>query len=139
MSIDFNAWNKAIIEEFRSNGGVCGGQFEGATMIIITTTGARSGEERVNPLVRLDFEGRIYVIASKAGAPDNPDWYHNLVTNPEVTVELGTETYRARATVIEGPERDRIYAEQVSRFASFGDYEKMTTRTIPVIALDRIE
>ena len=134
MGMDWNAWNKAIVEEFRANGGKVGAQFEGATMAVITTTGAKTGAKRVNPLVRLDDGGRVYVIASKGGAPDNPDWYYNLLANPEVTVELGTETYQARAKVVEDPaERDRLYAEQVKRFASFADYEKMTTRTIPVV------
>lgn len=139
MSIDFNEWNKGIIAEFRANGGVVGGQFEGADMIIIRTKGAKSGIERTNPLVRLDDGGNVYVIASKGGAPDNPDWYYNLLANPEITVELGTEEFPARASVVEDPaERDRLYAEQVKRFASFGDYEKMTTRTIPVVRIDRI-
>ncbi len=139
MSIDFNEWNKGIIAEFRANGGVVGGQFEGADMIIIQTKGAKTGATRVNPLVRLDDGGNTYVIASKAGAPDNPDWYYNLIANPEITVELGTETFPARATEIEDDaERDRLYAEQAKRFASFADYEKMTTRRIPVIRLDRV-
>lgn len=139
MSVNWNEWNNGIIAEFRANGGVVGAQFEGATMALITTTGAKSGKKRVNPLVRLEDGGHVYVIASKGGAPDNPDWYYNLLANPEVTVELGTETYQAKARVVEGPERDRLYAEQVKRFASFGDYEKLTTRRIPVVALDRID
>lgn len=138
MSTDFNEWNKGIIAEFRANGGVVGGQFEGADMIIIRTKGAKSGIERTNPLVRLDDDGNVYVIASKGGAPDNPDWYYNLLANPEIMVELGTEEFPATASVVEDPaERDRLYAEQVKRFASFGDYEKMTTRTIPVVRIDR--
>lgn len=139
MGMDFNEWNKGIIAEFRANGGVVGGQFEGADMIIIQTKGAKTGATRVNPLVRLDDGGDVYVIASKGGAPDNPDWYYNLVANPEITVELGTETFPARATVVtDEAERARLYAEQVTRFASFGDYEKMTTRKIPVIKIERI-
>lgn len=139
MGMDFNEWNKGIIAEFRANGGKVGGQFEGADMIIIQTTGAKTGATRVNPLVRLDEGGSTYVIASKGGAPDNPDWYHNLVANPEITVELGTETFPARATVVEDEaERARLYAEQAKRFDSFNDYEKMTTRKIPVVKIERI-
>lgn len=137
--MDFNAWNKTIIEEFRANGGKCGGMFEGASMLLLHTTGAKSGAKRINPLVYLPDGDRMIVFASKAGAPDNPDWYYNLVKNPGVGVEVGTDTIEATATVLEGAERDRLYAEQVTKFASFGEYEEKTKgiRTIPVIALTR--
>ncbi len=137
MSMDFNAWNKTIIEEFRANGGKCGGMFEGSPLVIVHTKGAKSGLERLNPLVALLDDDRIYVIASKAGATDNPDWYYNLRANPDVTVEYLTETFDATAVQIDGAERDRLYALQVTRFASFGDYEKTANRTIPVIELVR--
>jgi deazaflavin-dependent oxidoreductase (nitroreductase family) len=138
MSMDFNAWNKEIIAEFRANGGKCGGMFEGAPMVILHNTGAKSGAERLNPLVPLIEGDRIYVIASKAGAPDNPDWYYNIKANPQVTFEQGTETFSATAVEVEDEaERDRLYDLQVSRIASFGDYKKATTRRIPVIELVR--
>lgn len=136
--MDFNAWNKEIIAEFRANGGKVGGMFEGAPMVLVHTTGAKSGLERINPLVPLIDGDRMYVIASKAGAPDNPDWYYNMKANPRVRVEHLTETFDATpAEVADEAERARLYAEQVTRFASFGDYEKMTTRRIPVIELVR--
>lgn len=134
---DTNDWNARIIEEFRANGGRVGGQFEGAPMLLLHTTGARSGRERVNPMMYLDFEGRRFVFASKAGADTNPDWYHNLVAHPEVSVEAGTETYQARAVAVDGGERDRIYAEQASRYPGFADYAAKTTRVIPVVELQR--
>jgi deazaflavin-dependent oxidoreductase (nitroreductase family) len=131
-------FNQAIIEEFRGNHGVVGGGFTGASMVLLTTTGAKSGQQRVNPLVCLpEDHDTLYVFASKAGAPSDPDWYRNLSAHPDVTVEFGDERYEATATTISGPERDAIYARQVERFATFGDYAKQTTRTIPVVALTR--
>ena len=132
---DTNDWNARIIEEFRANGGQVGGQFEGAPMLLLHTTGARSGQERVNPMMYLDFEGRRFVFASKAGADTHPDWYHNLVAHPEVSVEAGTETYRAAAEPVMDPERDRIYAEQARRYPGFAEYAAKTTRVIPVVEL----
>jgi deazaflavin-dependent oxidoreductase (nitroreductase family) len=135
---DVSDFNKAIIDEFRANHGVVGGGFAGATVVLLTTKGAKSGQTRVNPLVGLPTDdGPLYVFASKGGAPTNPDWYYNLKANPDVTVEFGDDSYRATATEITGAERDRIYNEQVARFPGFGDYEKQTTRKIPVIALAR--
>jgi deazaflavin-dependent oxidoreductase (nitroreductase family) len=131
-------FNQAIIEEFRANHGVVGGGFAGATMILLGTTGAKSGQPRINPLVCLPEEdGTIYVFASKSGAPSDPDWYRNLVAHPDVTVEFGDERFEATATTLSGTERDAIYARQVERFAAFGDYEKKTTRTIPVVKLTK--
>ena len=122
MSIDWNAWNQGIIEEFRANGGKVGGNFEGAEMVIVHTTGAKTGAERLNPLVPLIEDGRIYVIASKGGAPDSPDWYYNMKAHPRVTVEHLTETFEADAVEIEDEaERSRLYDLQITRFASFGD------------------
>ena len=137
---DMNDFNATVIAEFRANGGVVGGNFEGSTMLLLTTTGAKSGLERVNPTVcRVDGDA-VYVFASKAGAPTNPDWYHNLVANPEVGVELGTDSYRARAVVIEGPERDAIYAAHAEQYPGFAEYVTLVdgARVIPVIRLDRI-
>lgn len=134
---DTNDWNARIIEEFRANGGRVGGQFEGAPMLLLHTTGARSGQERVNPMMYLDFENRRFVFASKAGADTHPDWYHNLVAHPEVSVEAGTETYQATAVPVAGDERDRIYAEQARRYPGFADYAAKTSRVIPVVELQR--
>jgi len=134
---DTNAWNRQIIEEFRANQGAVGGQFEGAPILLLHTIGARSGQERVNPMMYLDLDGHRYVFASKAGADSHPDWYYNLVANPTVTVEVGTETYQATAVVVSGAERDRIYAEQARRFPGFAEYQAKTTRVIPVVELVR--
>ena len=128
-----NDWNATVIEEFRSNDGVVGGQFEGAPVLLLHTKGAKSGKERINPMMYLDYEGKRYIFASYAGAPTNPDWYHNLVANPDVTVEAGTETYEATATPVSLAERDRIYPVQAERFANFAEYEQKTTRKIPVV------
>ncbi len=132
---DFNA---KIIEEFRTNDGVVGGPFDGAQLVLLTTKGARTGAERVNPLASLTTDdGRLFVFASRGGAPENPDWYHNLVAHPEVGVELGRETFTAVAEPVTGPERDRIFAIQKQRMPGFADYEKATTRVIPVVELRR--
>jgi deazaflavin-dependent oxidoreductase (nitroreductase family) len=135
---EINDWNAKIIAEFRANAGKVGGNFKNATMVLITTTGARSGKQRVNPLVYLPDGERVVIFASMAGAPRNPDWFYNLRANPLVTVELGTETYQAKAVIVEGEQRDRLYAAQVERFAAFGEYQAKTTRKIPVIALERV-
>jgi deazaflavin-dependent oxidoreductase (nitroreductase family) len=131
-----NDFNGKIIEEFRAQGGKVGGGFEGAPMLLLTTTGAKTGAPRVHPMMYLEEGGRRYVFASKAGAPTNPDWYYNLVAHPEVSVEIGTDTLAMRATPVEGSERDRIYAEQARQYPGFAEYEAKTDRVIPVIALD---
>jgi deazaflavin-dependent oxidoreductase (nitroreductase family) len=130
-------WNTKIIEEFRANEGRVGGSFQGAPMLLLTTTGRRTGERRTNPMMYLADGDRLLVFASKGGAPTNPDWYHNLVANPEVTVEVGTESYQAHATALQGDERDRLYAEQSSRYPGFAEYQRNTSRVIPVVALVR--
>jgi deazaflavin-dependent oxidoreductase (nitroreductase family) len=130
-------WNTKIIEEFRANQGRVGGSFQGAPMLLLTTTGRRTGERRTNPMMYLADGDRLLVFASKGGAPTNPDWYHNLVANPEVTVEVGTESYQAHATALHGDERDRLYAEQSSRYPGFAEYQRNTSRVIPVVALVR--
>ena len=130
-------WNAKIIEEFRTNEGRVGGPFEGAPVLLLTTTGAKTGQTRVNPMMYLAEDGNVYVFASKAGAPNNPDWYHNLVANPTVGVEMGTERFDATARVITGPERDRIYAKQAKAYPGFAEYEEKTDRVIPVVAIDR--
>lgn len=132
---DVNDWNSQIIAEFRANGGAVGGQFAGAPLLLLHTTGARSGTERVNPMMYLDLDGRRYVFASKAGADTHPDWYRNLVANPDVTVEVGGETYAARAEVLAGAQRDAVYAEQAQRYPGFAEYQEKTSRVIPVVEL----
>ena len=134
---EVNDWNAKIIEEFRANHGKVGGQFEGAPVLLLHTIGAKSGAERINPMMYLDFEGRRFVFASKAGADSNPDWFRNLVTHSEVTVEIGaaTLTATATATVLEGAERDRIYDEQATRYPGFAEYQQKTSRVIPVVEL----
>ncbi len=130
-----NDFNRAVIEEFRANHGKVGGGFEGMPMVVLSTSGATSGLKRVNPLAVLVEEGRLFVFASKAGAPTNPDWYHNVLATPEVDVEFGGDTFAATAVPVTGPERDRIYAAQVEHVRGFGDYEKLTDRVIPVVEL----
>jgi deazaflavin-dependent oxidoreductase (nitroreductase family) len=129
--------NQRVVDEFRANHGRVGGPFEGRPMILITTKGARSGQLRTTPLVCLKDGDRYLIFASKAGAPTNPAWYHNLVAHPTATVELGTERFEVRAEVTRGEERDRLFRQQAERVPQFGDYQRRTTRPIPVIALTR--
>ena len=130
-------WNRKVIEEFRASGGKVGGQFEDAPLLLLHTVGARSGEERVNPVMYQDLgDGSLAVFASKAGAPTNPDWFHNLVANPAVTAEIGSERRSYRARTAEGPERERIWTKQKADYPGFADYERNTEREIPVVVLD---
>jgi deazaflavin-dependent oxidoreductase (nitroreductase family) len=130
-------WNRQIIEEFRSNGGKVGGSFAGAPLLLLTTTGARSGIARTTPVMYLPDGERLIIFASKAGASTNPDWYHNLVAHPEATVEIGSETFKVTAVEVKGEERDQLYARQAALYPGFAAYEAKTTRRIPVIALQR--
>jgi len=132
-----NSQNQQIVDEFHANGGKVGGPFATTTLLLLTTTGARSGKQTISPVVCTVSDDRLLIYASAAGRPNNPAWYHNLVANPDVTVEFGTETFPARATVITGAERDRLWAEQVARAPGFGEYQRNTTRTIPIVALER--
>ena len=131
-------WNKQIIEEFRANDGRVGGHFANTQLLLLHTTGAKSGKERVNPVVTFEDNGRLVIVASKGGAPTHPDWYHNLVANPEVEVEYGTERFKARATVTGEPERTELYGRMTRELASFAQYERNTDRVIPVITLSRL-
>ena len=134
-----NDWNSKIIAEFRANGGKVGGPFEGGTLLLLHTTGARTGQERVNPVMYRDLgDGRYAVFASKAGAPVNPDWYHNLVANPQVSAEIGSAAQRFTARVAEGDERERIWTAHKAANPGFADYERKTTRQIPVVILDPV-
>jgi deazaflavin-dependent oxidoreductase (nitroreductase family) len=139
---DRSNWNQQIIDEFHANDGKVGGPFAGAPMVLVHHVGRKSGSEYVNPLVYLPDGGDhdvIYIFASKAGAPTDPDWYHNLVAAGQTTVEVGTETYPVTVTEITGEERDRVYARQVEQMPGFGEYAVKTEgiRTIPVLALKR--
>ncbi len=131
---DFNA---DVIAEFRANHGKVGGNFEGAPLLLLHTTGAKSGETRISPVMYLQDGDRILVFASKAGAPTNPDWYHNLVANPDATIEVGDDTVDVRAEVLPRDQRDEKYAVQAERYPGFAEYEKKTDRVIPVVALSR--
>lgn len=133
-----NDFNRTVIEEFRANDGKVSGQFEGAPLLLLTTTGAKTGNLHTSPVVFLHDGDRILVFGSKAGAPTHPAWYHNLVANPTVTVELPGERFDARAVVLEGEERDRLFDRQKALMPGFADYERKTTRRIPVVALERI-
>jgi deazaflavin-dependent oxidoreductase (nitroreductase family) len=132
-----NEFNTKIIEEFRANEGKVGGPFKGAPMVLLTTTGKRSGKEHVTPLVPLIDGDEIYVIASMGGAPKHPAWYHNLVANPRVRVEQGTGSFSATAQVVTGSERDALYGKQAALLPAFGEYQQRTSRTIPVVRLVR--
>jgi deazaflavin-dependent oxidoreductase (nitroreductase family) len=137
--ITMSDFNQGIIEEFRANNGKVGGYFAGANMLLLHTIGAKSGQARTNPLAYVTDGGRLVVIASKGGADRNPDWYYNLLANPNVTVELGTEQFQARATAVtEEPERSRLYAKMVEHRPGFAEYEQKTSRKIPAIILERV-
>jgi deazaflavin-dependent oxidoreductase (nitroreductase family) len=130
-------WNEKIIAEFRANEGRVGGNFEGAPLLLLHSTGARTGEERVNPMMYQAVGDSFAVFASKAGADTNPDWFHNLKANPEATIEVGTETLEVTARVLDDEERAPIWEEQKRRYPGFADYEAKTDRVIPVVMLDR--
>lgn len=134
-----NDWNKQIIDEFRANSGQTTGQFAGRPLLLLNTVGAKSGQPRTNPLAYVTDGDQYVIIASKGGAPTNPDWYFNIIANPLVTLEVGAEKFQARATVAEGAERDRLYAKMVEKMPGFAEYEKSTTRKIPVLVLERVD
>src|ERR1022692_3249035 len=135
---EVNDFNSKIIEEFRAQDGRVSGQFEGAPLLLLHTVGAKSGQERVNPVMYRAAGDSFAVFASKAGAPTNPDWYHNLIANPRVSAEIGTQTIEADARVADEQERDRIWAAHKQAYPGFADYEQMTTRQIPVVILDPV-
>jgi deazaflavin-dependent oxidoreductase (nitroreductase family) len=124
-----------VIEEFRANEGRVGGFFEGMQILLLHHTGAKSGTARVNPVAYLDDNGRYVIFASKAGAPTNPGWYHNLKAHPSVQIEVGSDTLDVVASEAEGDERDRLYSAQAAARPQFAEYEKKTDRVIPVIVL----
>lgn len=133
-----NDWNSKVIDEFRATSGKVGGQFQGAPLLLLHTTGANSRRERVNPMMYLELDDRFFVFASKGGAHTHPDWYHNLKRHPRVIVEMGAETFAATAEVVERSERDRIYAIQAERYPGFAEYQSKTHRVIPVVELVKV-
>ena len=132
-----NDFNHSIIEEFHANGGKVGGPFEGIPLLLLTTTGAKSGKQRINPVAFTTDDERLVIVASKNGAPTHPDWYHNIVAHPDVTVEVGTDTFAARTTVVDGAERDKLFASMAAMIPVYAEYQAQITRTIPVVVLTR--
>jgi deazaflavin-dependent oxidoreductase (nitroreductase family) len=133
-----NDFNRQLIEEFRANGGAVTGHFQGAPLLLLNHTGAKSGIVRTSPLVYTRDGDRFVIIASKGGAPSHPDWYRNVTANPRVTVEVGSETFEADAEILaEGTERDRLYDQMASAMPNFRQYQENTDRVIPVVVLTR--
>ncbi len=137
-AFDPGDFNRQLIGEFRANEGKVGGMFAGAPMLLLTTTGAKSGRTHVGPLVYTVDDGRMVVMGSKGGASTHPDWYYNVRANPEVTVEIGTDSFPVRATVTEGAERQRLFDQMAAQMPGFAEYQRNTTRQIPVIVLTRV-
>jgi len=131
------AFNKNIVDEFRANGGKVGGQFEGANLLLLTTTGAKSGQPRLAPLAYFTIDGKTIIIGSKAGADTNPDWVHNLRANPQAHVEVGTTNYDVVARELPLAERDETYPKIVAVTPAFGEYQEKTSRVIPLFELKR--
>jgi deazaflavin-dependent oxidoreductase (nitroreductase family) len=135
----FAAMTKALITDFRANSGqVTSGPFAGRPVLLLTTRGAKSGQPRLAPVVYSRDGDNYVIVASKGGAPTHPAWYHNLLANPVVTVEVGRETFEARARVTEGAERDRLFAQRAADSPNFAEYQRQTTRVIPVVVLERL-
>lgn len=132
-----NDGDRQVIEEFRANGGNVGGPFTGVPVLLLTTTGAKSGEPRTRPLVYLSEGGHIYVFAGNRGAPTNPAWYHNLVAHPDVTVEVGTEKFEARAIVVDDAEAERLGRIQLQKLPALAELQAKITRKVPVVLLER--
>lgn len=132
-----DAFNQPIIEEFRANKGVVGGPFEGATLLLLTTTGAKSGQRRLSPLAYLTIDDKMIIVGSKAGADTNPAWVHNLRANPRAHIEVGTDAYDVVARELPADERDATYPKIVELAATFGDYQAKTNRVIPLFELQR--
>lgn len=136
-TFDYDALNATVIADFRANDGAAGGLLEGKPVLLLHHVGARSGRERVSPLVYFREDDRLFVYASKNGSDENPAWYHNLVARPRTTVELGAESFEVTARVLSGAERDEYYAKQSAVQPQFIDYQNSTLRTIPVVELVR--
>ncbi len=138
MTTSFQDFNRGLIQDLRANGKATSGPFEGRDVLILTTQGAKSGDVRENPLVYTRDGDHIVIVASKGGAPTHPSWYHNLLKQPEVTVEMGKDKFKARAHVADGDAYERLYTQHADINPTFHDYRKKTTRKIPVIVLERI-
>jgi deazaflavin-dependent oxidoreductase (nitroreductase family) len=136
---ELNEFNQRVVDEFRANQGKVGGQMANTPLLLLTTTGAKTGRSLTKPLAFTKDGDRIFVIASFAGSPHDPAWFVNLVANPDVTVELGTERFKARARVIGGEERQRLFNLQAEKLPIFHDYQKKTTRKIPVVVFERVK
>lgn len=134
---DQNAYNRQLIEDFRASRGKAGGPMEGRPLLLLTTTGAKSGQLRTTPMMYIRADDRLLVIASNAGAPAHPDWYRNLLAHPQVSVEVGNETFKAVASVAEGTERQKLWNRIVELYPFFADHQAKITRQIPVIVLTR--
>lgn len=133
-----NDWNKRVIEEFRANDGRVGGRYQSMDLLLLHTTGAKSGQQRVNPVAYTQDEDRYVIIASKGGAPTHPDWFFNLLSNPDIGVEVGAEQFKGRAFPVEEPERSELYNRMAARYPFFAEYQKNTERVIPVVVITRI-
>ena len=133
-----NDFNQTVIAEFRTSSGKVGGMFANMPLLLLTTIGAKSGQPRTTPVAYIIDGDHFAIVASKAGAPTNPDWYHNILANPVVTVEIGGERFQARAVVAEEQERKRLYAQMVARVPQFAEYQQKTSRQIPVAVLERV-
>ncbi|HPX37712.1 MAG TPA: nitroreductase family deazaflavin-dependent oxidoreductase [Mycobacterium sp.] len=133
-----NAWNHSIIEEFRANAGVVGGPFEGATLLLLHSTGAKSGQPRLNPLAYFGIDGKVFIVGSKAGHDTNPDWVYNLRANPGARIEIGTDSYDVTARELPSDERDAVFAKVVAAAPGFGEYQAKTSRVIPLFELQRV-
>ena len=133
-----NEFNQKIITEFRSNNGKVGGMFKDMELLLVTTKGAKSGKEVIIPVVYTKDGDKYVIVASKGGAPENPAWYYNLLAHPEVTVEIGTVTFTARATDVKGDERERLFKRHADHYPQFNEYKEKTTRMIPVFTLEKI-
>ncbi len=134
----WNEWNQEVIEEFRATGGRAGGMLEGMPLLLLHHTGARTGKARISPLAYQAVDGGYAIFGSKGGAPTHPDWYHNLVANPSISVEVGEQTVAVRARVADGDERERIWTKQKEDFPNFAEYEAKTSRRIPVVVLEPV-
>ena len=134
---DQNEWNRQIIDEFHANKGDVSGPMAGTPLLLLETTGAKSGQPRTSPLVYYRENERLFIFATKAGASSNPDWYYNILAHPEVTIEIGTEKFPATGVVLAEEERAKMYAKQAAVSSRFAEYERTTTRKIPVVELIR--
>ena len=136
--LDINAFNRNLVEEFRATGGKVSGQFVNAPLLLLTTIGAKSGQARIAPVVYTTDGDHLIIIASKGGAPTHPDWYHNLVASPTVTVEVGSERFQAQAETAEGEERERLFNQMAAKMPNFAEYQRNTSRQLPVVVLKRV-